>query len=283
MLYIFCIPFEWLKIREEVKFMLIDTHAHLNDERYEGKLEELMEQLKEEKVILIINPSVDLETSHTSIDLAEKFDFIYAAVGYHPHEAKDASDRDFHEIKKLTSHKKVVAIGEIGLDYYYDHSPKGVQKEVFEKQIVMAKEYKLPVIVHSREAHLDTFNLLQANREGLDAVLHSYSGSWEMAKRYLDLGFYLSISGPITFKNAQKLPEIAVNVPLDRLLIETDSPYLTPVPFRGKTNNPIYVKYVAQRICELRNISLELLLEHVKENTLNLFSKINLENAHKGV
>lgn len=254
--------------------MLIDTHAHLNDERYKNNIEEIIELAREEDMRILINPGVDIATSCSSVELAEKYEFIYAAVGYHPHEAKDATEEIWTQIEALTSHEKVVAVGEIGLDYHYEYSPKAVQIEVFERQIELAKKEKLPIIVHSREAQQDTYDLLNKNKDRLDAVLHSYSGSWEMAKRYLDLGFYISFSGPITFKNVQKLPEIATKIPLDRILIETDSPYLTPVPYRGKTNQPTYVKYVANEICRLRNIDVEDFIENVKENTMRLFRKI---------
>lgn len=254
--------------------MLIDTHAHLNDERYKDTIDDVIIQAQREDIRVLINPGVDLTTSISSIELAENYDFIYAAVGYHPHEAKDATEESWTRIEELTFHDKVVAIGEIGLDYYYDYSPKNIQIDVFERQIKLAKKRELPIIVHSRDAHQDTYDILDYNKIGLNAVLHSYSGSWEMAKKYLDLGFYISFSGPITFKNAHKLPEIAVKVPLDRLLIETDSPYLTPVPYRGKTNHPIYVKYVAEEICKLRNMDLEILLENIKENTMRIFPKV---------
>lgn len=256
--------------------MLIDTHAHLIDEKYEENRSEIIEGLQNNRMEILINPAVDLDTSRKGIQLAESWDFIFVAVGYHPHEARHASEEDLKQIEKLSIHPKVVAIGEIGLDYHYDFSPREIQQEIYEKQIDIAKRQKLPIIIHSREAHQDTFDILERNKEGLTGVLHSHSGSWEMAKRYLDLGFYLSISGPITFKNAHKLPEVAEKVPLDRILIETDSPYLTPAPYRGKVNNPAYVRYVAEEICRLRNIEFEELLLQIKENTLALFTKIEM-------
>jgi len=254
--------------------MLIDTHAHLIDEKYDKNRLEIIEDLQKNNMEILINPAENLDTSLKGIQLSEQWDFIFSAVGYHPHEAQHATNEELKEIERIANNAKVVAIGEIGLDYHYDFSPREIQKDVFYKQIQIARRLKLPIIVHSREAHLDTFTLLEENIEGLTGVLHSYSGSWEMTKRYLDLGFYISISGPITFKNAHKLPEVATKVPLDRLLIETDSPYLTPVPFRGKINNPSYVKYVGEKIGQLRNITFENLMEQVKENTLTLFPKI---------
>ncbi len=256
--------------------MLVDTHAHLTDKKYDNNRSEIIAGLQESKMEILINPAEDLDTSLKGIQLAEDWDFIYAAVGYHPHEARRASESDLKQIEKLSTHPKVVAIGEIGLDYHYDFSPREIQREIFQKQIHIAKRQKLPIVIHSREAHQDTFDILEKNKEGLRGVLHSYSGSWEMAKRYLDLGFYLSISGPITFKNAQKLPEVAEKVPLDRILIETDSPYLTPTPYRGRINNPAYVKYVAEEICKIRKMDFEELLLQVKENTLALFPKIKI-------
>lgn len=256
--------------------MLIDTHAHLTDEKYEENRSDIIQGLQNDNMEIVINPAVDLDTSLKGIQLAESWDFIFATVGYHPHEARHAREEDLKEIEILSAHPKVVAIGEIGLDYHYDFSPRNTQQKIFQKQIDIAKRKNLPIIVHSREAHQDTFDILERNKEGLTGVLHSYSGSWEMAKRYLDLGFYLSISGPITFKNAHKLPEVAEKVPLDRILIETDSPYLTPVPYRGKVNNPAYVRYVAEEICRLRNIEFEELFLQIKENTLALFTKIEM-------
>lgn len=256
--------------------MLVDTHAHLTDEKYDDNRSKIIKNLQENNMEILINPAVDLDTSIKGIQLAQSQDFIFATVGYHPHEARHAREEDLKEIERLSTHPKVIAIGEIGLDYHYDYSPRETQMEIFERQIEIARRQKLPIIIHNREAHQDTFSILERNKEELSGVLHSYSGSWEMAKRYLDLGLYLSISGPITFKNAQKLPEVAQKVPINRILIETDSPYLTPTPYRGKINNPVYVKYVGEEICRLRGIDFEELLLQVKENTLALFPKINI-------
>ncbi|MFZ7122014.1 MAG: TatD family hydrolase [Eubacteriaceae bacterium] len=258
--------------------MLIDTHAHLDDEKYKETFSDLISELIEKEMKIIINPGVDIESSYRSVEIATEFDIIYAAIGIHPHEAIKIEEQDFNKLKKLAINKKVVAIGEIGLDYYYEYSPKEIQKDVFVKQINIAKSLDLPIIVHSRDAHNDTYEIIKKHSKDLKGVLHSFSGSWEMAKKYIDLGFYISFSGPITFKNSRKLPEVAKNTPLDRILIETDSPYLTPVPYRGKVNNPIYVSYVASKICELKEIEFDYFMQRIKENTLTLFNKIAKSN-----
>lgn len=255
--------------------MLIDSHAHLDDIKYQGIQEDIIKDCKKDNVGIIINPAVSLESSYSSIELANKYDIVYAAVGIHPHEASNITGENLSSIKDLANETKVVGIGEIGLDYYYEYAPRKEQIAVLERQLEIAKEVDLPVIIHSRDAHQDTYDILKKYKEGLRGVLHSYSGSWEMAKRYIDLGFYISISGPITFKNARKLPEVVENVPLNRLMIETDSPYLTPVPFRGKVNHPKYVKYIAEKICEVRKCDINELLSSIEDNVKGLFNKIN--------
>lgn len=254
--------------------MLIDSHAHLDDEKFHGNIDEIIKEATDKELKLIINPAVDLESSKKSIRLADKYSMIYAALGVHPHEVKNIDNDTYDEIIKLTEHPKVVGIGEIGLDYYYEYSPRELQIKSFHKQIEIAQQLKLPIIVHSRDAHEDTYNVLYEHRSELTGVLHSYSGSWEMAKKYLDMGMYISFSGPITFNNARKLPQVAQNVPMDRLLIETDSPYLTPVPYRGKTNHPAYVNYVALKICEIKGCNYEWFIENIENNVYNLFKKI---------
>ncbi|NTW71625.1 MAG: TatD family hydrolase [Eubacteriaceae bacterium] len=253
---------------------LIDTHAHMDDEKYEGKLDSMIKNYVEEGMVLIINPSYDKASCERTIVLTEKYPMIYGAIGMHPHDAKDADEEFFSYIIEKTRNEKIVAVGEIGLDYYYDYSPRDVQKAVFKRQMEIAQDANLPVIIHCRDSHHDTYELLKTFKGKVKGVMHSYSGSWEMAKLYLDLGYYISFSGPITFKNSRKLPEVAANVPLDRIMIETDSPYLTPVPFRGKTNEPAYVQYVAQRVAQLKGISSEELVIKVIENTKALFTKI---------
>lgn len=252
--------------------MFFDSHAHLDDEKFEGDRKELIEKLKEEKISYILNPGADLESSKEAVKLAQTYDFIYAAVGVHPHDAKDFNQEVYREIKELAKDEKVKAIGEIGLDYYYDNSPREIQKDVFKSQIQLANECKLPIIIHNRDAHEDTYEILKENfNKEYGGVLHSYSGSVEMAERFIELGLVLSISGPVTFKNAKKTVEVVEKISLDHLLIETDSPYLTPVPFRGKRNNPALVKYVAEKVAQIKEMKIEEVAEKTTNNAKKLF------------
>lgn len=253
-----------------MKFM-IDSHAHLDDEKFNYDRESVIEDLYENKVAYYINPSSDIESSRRSLELANKYDFIFSAVGVHPHEAEGFNDDILNELKEMLKDGKVVAIGEIGLDYYYDNSPREIQKEVFRKQMEIAKEFKYPVVIHSRDAHGDTFDILNEFKGEVIGVMHCYSGSIEMAERYMSLGYYISFAGPVTFKNAKNVKDTASKMPLDRLLIETDSPYLTPTPNRGKRNEPKYVKYVAETIAELKLISVDEVIENSRNNTIELF------------
>lgn len=252
--------------------MLFDTHAHLDDERFDEDRDAVIEQCRQEGVDLILNAGADIASSVKSIALAEKYPFIYAAVGVHPHSAADMDDDTLSVIASLAENKKVRAIGEIGLDYHYDFSPRDVQKRRFIEQIDMARQLKLPIIVHDREAHGDVMKIFKKNRiKEVGGVLHSFSGSAEMALECLRLGLYLSISGPVTFSNAKKTIEAVKEIPLDMLLIETDSPYLTPAPHRGKRNYPGYVRYVAEKIAEIKGITYEEAAEKTLENGKRLF------------
>ena len=254
--------------------MLIDTHAHLGDEKYHGIIEKIIQGAIENKVEIIINPGTDLKSSIECVELSSKYPFIYAAVGIHPHEVRTTENDSYEKITELAKNSKVVAIGEVGLDYYYEYTPRDEQIIAFEKQIEIGKEMDLPLIIHSRDAHKDTFDILEKYKGDIEGVVHSYSGSWDMAKKYLDLGLYLSFSGTITFKNARKLPEVVSRMPIERLLIETDSPYLTPVPHRGKINDPSYVEYVARKISDIRECTYEDFCEEIIKNTYKLFSKL---------
>lgn len=252
--------------------MLIDSHAHLDDERFDKDRDILIKSLKENGIDLIINVGADVSSSIKSVSLSQEYENIYAAVGVHPHSAKDMDESTIDILKSFAGREKVVAIGEIGLDYYYDNSPRDIQRQRFIEQLELAKEVDLPVIIHSRDAAGETFDILKSAQDGsLEGVLHCYSGSVEMALEYIKLGFYISLAGPVSFKNAKMPKEVAKAVPLDRLLIETDSPYLTPEPYRGKRNEPIYVRYVAGTIAELREMSFEELATRTSENTKRLF------------
>jgi len=250
--------------------LLVDSHAHLEDEKYDRDREKVIEKCKKDLTFLI-NVGSNLLTSKQSIELAHNYDFIYASAGIHPHDAQKEFDK-VEEIERLALQEKVVAIGEIGLDYYYNDPPKEFQKEVFTKQIRLAKKLNLPIIIHDRDAHGDILDILKKEwTKDLRGVFHSYSGSVEMAFQAIEMNFYISLGGPVTFKNAKKPKEVVKAVPIEKLLIETDSPYLTPEPYRGKRNTPVYVKFVAEKIAELREMSYEEVCRITAENAIKLF------------
>lgn len=254
----------------ESKF--IDSHAHLDDERFDQDRETLIESLYENGIEAILNPGADLSTSKAAVSLADKYPFIYAAVGCHPHDSKFMNDDTMNIFKELAKNKKVIGIGEIGLDYYYDNSDREIQKTWFREQIRLAKELDLPYIVHDRDAHEDVFKIMKEELySGTRGILHCYSSSVEMAREFVKLGFYISLGGPVTFKKAKTPKLVAKEIPLDKLLIETDCPYLTPEPFRGKRNEPKYVKYVAEEIATIKEVSIDVIADKTKENFRKLF------------
>jgi TatD DNase family protein len=252
--------------------MLFDTHAHYDDKRFEHDLPETISRAIDSGVEYILTASSDIASSVENISLTQKYDILYAAVGVHPHNAADINNSIISALADFASYPKVVAIGEIGLDYFYDNSPREAQKVWFAKQISIARNVKLPIIVHDREAHEDTLNILKSeDAREVGGVLHCYSGSVEMAKQILDMGIMISIAGPVTFRNAKKLFEVVKYVPDDMLLIETDSPYLTPEPYRGKRNESAYVKLVAEIIAEIKGRSLDYIAEITTSNAKRLF------------
>ena len=236
--------------------MFFDTHAHLDDDRFLDDREAVIKMIKEEGVSLVVNIGASLDSSKDSIALAEKYDFIYAAVGVHPSDTDKLTDADLETIKEMASHEKVVAIGEIGLDYYYEDPDRKTQKVWFKKQLELAKKLNKPYIIHDRDAHGDVLEIIKEVGY-FNGLMHCYSGSAEMAKELIKLGFYISIAGQVTFKNAPKVREVVASVPVERLLIETDSPYLTPEPFRGKRNDPSKVKFTCEKIAEIKGLTLE--------------------------
>lgn len=253
--------------------MLIDSHAHLDDERFDEDRDKIIKDLTKDGISLVINPGADIASSVKAISLSEKYDNIYAAVGVHPHEVEDMDNDTLLVLKSLAQKEKVVAIGEIGLDYYYDNSPRDLQKKWFREQIRLAKKIKLPIIVHDRDAHKDTFDIIKEEYDDtLRGVLHCYSGSLEMAKEYIKMGFYISFAGPVTFKKAKVPKEVAKEIPLENLLVETDSPYLTPEPKRGKRNEPSNVRYVAAMISQLKSVDFEKVANYTSKNAKELFS-----------
>ncbi|WP_455660575.1 TatD family hydrolase [Pradoshia sp.] len=252
--------------------MLFDTHVHLNDDQFNDDLEEVIERARLNGVGRVVVVGFDEKTIKRAIELIDAYDFMYAAIGWHPVDAIDCTDNYLEWIEELTAHPKVVAIGEIGLDYHWDKSPKDVQQVVFRRQIQLAKRLDLPIIIHNREATEDVVTILEEEgAEEVGGIMHCFSGSPETAKRCLDMNFYISLGGPVTFKNAVKPKEVAKEVPLDRLLIETDCPYLAPHPFRGKRNEPSYVKLVAEQIADLKGISFDEVAKATTENANRLF------------
>lgn len=258
--------------------MLIDTHAHLDFPHFDADREAVLERAEAAGVTAILNVGADLESSRRAVALAEKHDRIYAAVGVHPHDAQKLDGAALAELRALARHPKVVAIGEIGLDFYRDLSPRDVQRRAFQAQLAWAARLGKPVIIHDREAHDEVLAILAdwvaEDPEHRCGVFHCFSGDLAMARQVVALGFYLGVDGPVTYHNARKLPEIVTWLPLDRLLVETDCPYLTPHPHRGRRNEPAYVRLVAERIAELREMPVEKLAEATTTNARRLFGLI---------
>ena len=250
--------------------MLFDTHAHLNDERFDEIRCELIESLKENGIGAYCEIGYDVESSQSAVELSKKYDFIYAACGVHPHDTQNLTEDDMSVLKELLKNPKAVALGEIGLDYYYDNSERDKQRFWFDRQLKLASDINKPVIIHTRDAMADTIDILKANKNNR-GIIHCYSGSKESAKILLNMGYYISFAGPLTFKNASAALEVAAYVPDDRILIETDSPYLAPVPYRGKTNTPVYVAEVAKKLAEIRNVSFEYISELTNENAKRIY------------
>ncbi|MHA0857598.1 TatD family hydrolase [Paenibacillus sp. CMAA1364] len=252
--------------------MLFDTHTHLDAPEFDEDRDEVIARAVEDGVGKMVNIGFNRETIPSTMQLAEKYDFIYAAVGFHPVDAITMTDEDLAWVASLCQHEKVVAIGEIGLDYHWDTSPKDVQQKVLRQQIALAREMKMPIVIHNRDAHEDIVRILKEEKaHEVGGIMHSFSGSWETAKMCLHMGFHLSFGGPITFKNAKQPKEVLAQVPMDRLLIETDSPYLTPHPFRGKRNESSHVKLVAEAAAQIKGIEIDELAQITTKNALYLF------------
>ena len=248
---------------------IFDTHAHYEAEQFNEDRDDLLKIMPQNNDCYVINQGTNVTTSKQSVELAEKYDYFYAAIGIHPEEVK--LQESLLEIEKLASHPKVVAIGEIGLDYYWDISTKELQMEYFKKQLDLANQLQLPVVIHDRDAHKDILDTLKSIPLSSSGVIHCFSGSVEMAKELLKKDFYLGFDGPITFKNARVALEVLEYTPIDRILIETDSPYLTPVPFRGKRNNSMYLTYVIEKIAEIKKMTPEEIADITFQNAKTLF------------
>ncbi len=254
--------------------MLIDSHAHLDDRRFQKDIDKVLERAKRAGVGKIIHVGFDKQSSINAYKMAEKYENIYAVVGVHPHDAKDLDDDLLEFLYDIARTKnKIVAIGEIGLDYYRNLSPKDQQKKAFVRQIALAKELNLPIVIHDRDAHGDTVKIMKEERASrTGGVLHCFSGSWEMARQCIEMGFYISFAGPVTFSNARRILDVIASTPLERILVETDCPYLTPEPHRGRRNEPAYVKHVAEKIAEVKGVSFEEIARITTANTKEAFN-----------
>lgn len=251
--------------------MLFDSHCHLNNARYDGVREEILDRLKQDGIGGILVPGWDLASSQDAMMLSTKHEKLVFAAGIHPQDCADTDDATLAQIANLLKHDKCVALGEIGLDYHYDKAPRPKQMEVFEAQLSLASQLLKPVLVHDRQAHADILDRLKAWSGRVTGVLHCFSGSSEMARQLVDLGYFISLGGPVTFQNAAHSIEVARNVPLSRLLIETDGPYLAPHPFRGQLNMPAYVRYVAMKIAQIRGETFESISRATFVNACSLF------------
>ncbi len=255
----------------EKKPMIFESHAHYDSEQFNEDREELLNSMLENGVGTIINSGANWESVTEVVELAEKYPFVYAAVGLHPDEVGDLNDERFEYVRLQCRKEKVVAVGEIGLDYYWDNESHDVQKKWFIRQLDLARELDLPVIIHSRDAAADTLEIMKEHAQGLRGVIHCFSYSKELAKEYVKMGFYIGVGGVVTFKNGKKLKEIVEEIPLDRILLETDCPYLAPVPFRGKRNSSLYIPYIAREIADLKGISCEEVVAQTEQNGKSLF------------
>lgn len=249
---------------------MIDSHAHLNDPRFADDLEAVVERAKNAGVHTIINIGYDLESSRRAVQLAEEFPGLWAVVGLHPHDAKLWDKKMEAELKCLAGHSKVVAVGEIGLDYHYDNSPRPHQKQAFQAQLALCSELGLPAVIHSRDAAQDTLGVIEQFPQ-VPCLLHCYSGSWETSRIYQEMGHVFSFGGPVTFKNARRLRDVVKRIPPERILAETDCPYLTPHPHRGKRNEPAYLVYVLEKLAEIHELSVEEMIRLTEENTKKFF------------
>jgi len=253
--------------------MLFDTHAHLDDPKYGEDQQAVIGRAREAGVGLIVNAAENVSTSRATLELTRKYDFLYGAVGMHPHNAHELNEQGLTALRRMAQEPRIVAIGEIGLDYYYDFSPRETQQQVFREMIRLAKEVRLPIIIHDRDAHEDTWRIVREEKATeVGGVFHCYSGSWPWAQEIIKQGFYIALGGTVTFQNAKKTVEVAQKIPPEYLLLETDCPYLAPVPYRGKRNEPAFVAAVAKHIADIRGMSVEELAAVTTANGRRLFA-----------
>lgn len=252
--------------------MIFDTHAHYDDDAFDEDREELLGSLQEQGISNVVNVGASLSSCHQTLALIKEYDFMYGAIGVHPSETAELNEENFEWLKKAAQEKKIVAVGEIGLDYYWDEPERDIQKKWFRRQLELAREIKLPVIIHSRDAAQDTYEIMKEHHaEEIGGVVHCYSYSLEMAKEFEKMGFYFGIGGVLTFNNAKKLKEVVEYLPLEKIVLETDCPYLAPVPNRGKRNSSLNLRYVAEKIAEIKNISYDVVIEETTKNAKKLY------------
>lgn len=252
--------------------MIFDTHAHYDDEAFDDDREELLSHMRQKGIEYIVNVGSDIESIRKTLELTEQYPFVYGAAGVHPSETAELTSKDMEWIRETAGREKIVAIGEIGLDYYWPEPDREVQKKWFKEQLRLAEETGLPVIIHSRDAAADTLEILKEwDAYKTKGVIHCFSYTWETAKEYLDMDYYFGIGGVLTFKNAKKLKEAVMHIPMEKILLETDCPYLAPEPYRGKRNQSEYIFYVAEQLAELKKISREEVLEITRNNAKKFY------------
>lgn len=252
--------------------MIIDTHAHYDDEAFDEDRDQLIRGFAENGIEMVVNVGAGIETSKRTLELVEQYENVYGAVGVHPDGVQDLTEADMEWLKSVSGREKIVAIGEIGLDYYWDTAERQTQKKWFVRQLGLAREVGLPVIIHSREAAADTLEIMKAEKsEEIGGVIHCFSYGVEMAREYLKMGFFLGIGGVLTFKNGRRLKEVVEYAPMESLVLETDSPYLTPVPYRGKRNNSNYLPLVVEELAKIKGLSAQEVIDITRENALRLY------------
>ena len=257
--------------------MIFETHAHYDDEQFDSGREALLASLPDCGIKRVVNVGASIASTRNSVELAEKYDFIYATVGVHPSEIEELNEERLEWLRELTKLKKVVAVGEIGLDYYWDKEPEVQERQRywFKRQMELAKEAKLPIVVHSRDAAADTLQVMkEAHAEEIPGVIHCYSYSPEIAQEFIKMGYYIGVGGVVTFKNAKKLKETVEQIPLERILLETDCPYMAPEPYRGKRNDSRYIPYIVEKIAELKRISIEEVEQITWQNATKLYRNV---------
>lgn len=250
--------------------MIFETHAHYDDPAFDRDRDRLITLLKDEGVAPIVNIGASIETTKSTIELAHRYDHVYAAIGVHPSDCGELTEKDIEWLLDLSSDEKVVAIGEIGLDYHYDEPDREIQKKWFKRQLELAEDTSLPIVVHSRDAAQDTFDIIREFR-GLRGVIHCFSYSVEFAREYVKMGYYIGVGGVVTFKNGRKLHEVVKEIPLESIVVETDAPYLSPEPYRGRRNSSAFIPYIIERIADLKNVSYETVESAVYENAADLY------------